>query len=125
MNLSDYDLSANATRGFEMVVRDPITDKPTDAVISIIGSDSKTYRKVKNETLRRVAKGDDLDADQISAAVYTACVTGWRDLSVDGKPLEYSVEAANDLLVRFPWLMDQIGTAVESRSNFTRPSEKT
>lgn len=126
MDLSQYDLTANAEKGFDYVVKDPISGKATDATVTVMGSDSKAYRRIRNEITREVARsGKDIDADDLSCRIYAECITGWSGLS-DGKGLiEYSKEAASKLMNDLPWLMDQIGLAVEKRANFTvKPATK-
>ena len=125
MNIFDYDLTTAAEEGFTLTLRDPISGEKTDAEITVIGSDSKTYRRAKAEAMRKVAKSQDSDPDEVSADVYAACVKGWDNLTDDkGKPIPFSQEKSRELLVKFPWLMDQIGMAVDSRANFMKPVEK-
>lgn len=54
-----------------------------------------------------------------------ACIAGWENIEVDGAPLEVSEENANALLDRFPWIEEQVDTAIMDRSNFIKPSSKT
>lgn len=122
MDLSKYDLCAAADSGYDMVVRDPYTGKPTDAVISLIGSDSKVYRAAKSVAFREAA--EDKGEEEISAKVYSKCITGWSGMS-DGKELiEFSEEKAFDVFLSLTWLMDQVGLAVEKRANFMQKPEK-
>lgn len=122
MDLSKYDLCAAADSGFEMVVRDPYSGKETDAKITVIGSDSKVYRAAKSVAYREAAEGK--SEEEISAKVYSKCITSWEGMS-DGKDLiEFSEEKAFEVLLKLTWLMDQVGLAVEKRSNFMKKPEK-
>ena len=123
MDLSNYNLSQDADDGFEMTIVDPNTGKNTDAVINIIGADSKVYRSIKSKIYRKAA-AKDIDADELSAEVYSACITGWAGLQEGGKDIKFTQDAALELLIKLPWLMDQIGLAVETRANFMKkPAE--
>lgn len=123
MDLSLFDLSKDADSGFKMTVVDPKTNEPTDASIYVIGSDSKVYRSAKAKIYRKAAR-EDVDADELSAEVYSNCITGWSGLQDKGEDIEFNHEAALNLLNRLPWLMDQVSFAVETRSNFTKKPAK-
>ena len=123
MDLNDFDLCRDADDGFEMIVKNPRTGKPTDIKISVIGSDSKTYRAAKSKIFRKAASSD-VDTDDLSAEVYAACVTGWSGVNRGGKDIDFSYEAALSLFTDLPWLMDQVGVAVETRANFTKEPAK-
>lgn len=51
-----------------------------------------------------------------------ACIAGWENLEVDGGPVEITEDNANMLLDRFPWIEEQVDTAIMDRSNFIKPS---
>ena len=127
MELFDYDLAKNAESGFTMKVRSPLTGEETDAVIELVGSDSKTYRRVRAEVMRKHAKlaSEDkeyiADADQVNAEVYSKCITGWSGMTGEGKEIEFSESKAFELLSQFNWLCDQVANAVDNRLNFTKP----
>lgn len=125
MNIFEYDLSTAAEEGFTLTLRDPLTGKDTDAEITVIGSDSKAYRRAKAEAMRKAAKAKDSDTDELSADVYAACIKDWDNLTDEkGEPIPFSQEKARELLGRFPWFMDQVGYAVDTRGNFMKPVEK-
>ena len=122
MDIANYDLRTNAEQGFAFTVVDPITRKDTDLTITIVGSDSKTFRRARTDALRDVVKaGGDFDEDQMTAQMCAACVTGWENMTENGEPVVFSVEKAVDLFARMGWLLDQVSAAIENRANFTKP----
>jgi len=127
MDLSNYDLRTKAEDGHALTVLDPITFKPTDLVIHVIGSDSKVFRRARAQALRDVAKapkeGEEFDTDTVLAKVCAGCVTGWENMIENGEPVAFSTEKALDLLTRMGWLLDQVSGAIETRANFTKPAE--
>ena len=126
MNLFDYDLTANADAGFSMKVRSPLTGEESDAVIHLVGSDSKSYRRVRTEVMRKHAKlgSEDkdyvADVDTVNAEVYSKCITGWDGMSGPDGLIEFSEVKALELLTKFAWLCDQVAGAVDNRLNFTK-----
>ena len=125
MNLFDLDLKGNAEAGFKMLVKNPITNEDTDCTISIVGSDSKAYRKARANSIREAMKvGGDIDTDKASAEIYAKCITGWTGMSGPDGEIKYSEEKALELLMQFSWLSDQVGIVIESRLNFTKPPKK-
>jgi hypothetical protein len=125
MNLFDLDLKSDAEAGFKMLVKHPVTNKDTDCTISVVGSDSKVYRKARADSIREaMKKGGDIDTDEASAEIYAKCITGWIGMSGPDGEIKYSEEKALELLMRFSWLCDQLGIVIESRLNFTKPLKK-
>lgn len=124
MDLSNYDLTADAEKGFTINVYDPVTLEPSDIDIDIIGAESTAYRVAKSNGLRDVAKrtqnGENVDTDIEEAKIYATCITGWKNLALDGAELEFTLENATKVLIRFAWLRDQVAAAVEKRANFTK-----
>ncbi len=124
MELTNYDLAADAENGFSLELIDPKTGKKAGVTIEVIGSDSKVYRKAKNDSLRRMSKaikdGKEIDNDVESVKLYAPCVTGWSGFTWGGESFEYSKDNAVKLLTQFGWIIDQVSVAVEKRSNFTK-----
>ncbi len=56
MDLGKYDLTANAERGFDLELRDPLSGKKTDIIINVVGSDSKLYREALTNMRRGMAQ---------------------------------------------------------------------
>lgn len=122
MDLSNYDLCALAEKGFECNLLDPSTGKPTDIVFNIIGSDSRVYREAKSKSYRSAALG--VSVDEISAEVYSSCVKDWSGLAMGDDEIEFSPEKCIEIFTKFPWIMDQVGLAVEKRANFMKAPVK-
>jgi hypothetical protein len=126
MDIFDFDLTTGAERGFTFNLRNPLTGEKTDAEITVVGSDSKAYRRAKTEAMREAVKADGaFDDDEFSASVYSKCVTAWSGVNGrDGEPLECTAENAKQVMTDLPWFMDQVGGQIDKRSNFTKPAEK-
>lgn len=124
MDLADFDLKGNAEAGFEFTLYNPYTGEDTEIKISVVGSDSKAYRQAKAEAMRESIKGGVVDTDAVSAKVYAKCITGWSGFAENGKDLPFNPDTAEDILNRYPWVMDQVAAKVDNRLNFTKPPKK-
>lgn len=127
LDLADYDLDAEATRGAEMTINDPKTGKPTDAKVRVIGQDSAQYRSNLRRIRDAVAAAPerepaDEDAQTILARARSAAaaITDWSGIGFGGAAIEFSTEAAVDLGVRRPWFADQVLAYTNVRGNFGR-----
>jgi hypothetical protein len=127
LDLADYDLDAEATRGAEMTVHDPRTGKPTDAKVRVIGQDSAQYRANLRRIRDAVAAAPEREpADEDAQAMLArarsaaAAITGWSDIGFGGAQIEFSTEAAIDLCTRRPWFADQVLGFTGTRGNFGR-----
>lgn len=126
MDLSNYNLKANAERGFDVAIKNPIDDTDTDIVISVVGSDSSRYRNANIASIVDFPIADDATtqekADAItkrSAFVAAACITGWSGMERNGRVIEFSSDEAAGILGEYDWITDQISVAVRNRENFT------
>lgn len=137
MDISKYDYQAGAESGFTLTLKEPeLTvekDKKgkavrsyyadTDIRITVLGADSKAYRKAFTAEIRRGKDEAEADVDESNARVYSKCITGWEGIEENGKPVKFSEDAAFDLLNRYRWITDQVAEAVEKRANFMTPPE--
>jgi hypothetical protein len=124
MDLKNFNLRADAENGFCLKIKNPRDGSDTDAEVTILGSDSKRYRKAYTEELRNSFQGGEADQDEINARIYGKCIVNWKGFNEDGKVLEFSTEKAIKLLTEHQWLCDQVGKAVDNRLNFSRPPKK-
>ena len=126
MDLSNYDLAAKAEAGSEVKILEPKTDKETDIVIRVVGANSAKYRNATVAALVDYPMPDDADSETLAeihfkrnAVKFSACVTGWENIELDGKVLEYSRENARLIVERFYWIADQVGAHLSNDENFT------
>ena len=126
MELSGYDLSAKADFGSEVKILAPKSDEETDIVIRVVGANSARYRNATVAAMVDFPMPDDADSETLAdihfkrnAVKFAACVTGWDNIELDGKPLEYSKDNARLIVSRFYWIADQVGAHLSNDENFT------
>jgi hypothetical protein len=57
-----------------------------------------------------------LEADGLKVMV--ASIISWSGVEENGQPIEFSTEAATDVLTRFPFIREQIDAVVGDRAGF-------
>jgi hypothetical protein len=116
-------------------LRHPVTNEKLLAAggapitVNIVGMDSEQFRTRHRAIInRRLSAGkkakvtaEEIEAESIDTIA--ACITGWQQIELDGKPLEYSKGAAKTLLTRLPWLREQLDEAIADRANFLKTSQ--
>lgn len=135
MDLSKINLEKMAEQGAEMELVHPVTgetltqdDKEkTPITIKVVGTDSKAYRNKNRDFQRkRIAKMtksrtktiDYTVSDEDACELLAECTVGWSGIEVDGKPLEFSKENANELYMKFNWIREQVDAFIGDRANF-------
>ena len=114
-------------------VRHPVTnelleEKEGPVTIDLLSADSDAFRTRQfaalNKRLRSGKKpklsAEDIDDEAID--LIAACITGWRNIELDGEAFPYSPDNAKALLRRLPWLREQLDEAIADRANFIRTS---
>lgn len=123
--LAKFDTKTKADKGVEIELKDLRTGKPAGAFITIYGQDSDRFQEVKTEQARELA--DSMNGvrpsskmiNDMTCRTLAACTISWRELEgPDGKPLEFSQRAAEELYRDYPAIRDQINEAVADRANF-------
>ena len=133
LDLAKIDTPAAAETGHEIELE--YKDMPCGWFVTVRGEHSATVRKwqlslgnkfrLKEFQEKRKGKGDnpapmteeDLEIGLRSAAVR---ISGLRDIMFNGQALQYSAEAAYDLVRRHPPFADQILEASINVANFTK-----
>jgi hypothetical protein len=124
MDFAKLDTSKLSENGAEMVVMHPTTGEPTDTVIVLRGQDSKEYRQKVKELRQRAMKqqgGNPIDtAEEHAMQTRIACTVTWKNVELNGKSLEFSVDNALSFYGNpgLSWLVQQIDTFMRDRSNF-------
>lgn len=140
----DFDLSAvDAQDEAELAIRHPKTLKPTGWVWTFYGpghavttelSNRVASAALKKAAARRQAqingkkwKEDEESLEQLRAEQVDGIVTRTKSFSpikLDGKTIEFSPQAAKDLLLdrRKGWLLEQISEYLRDEANFIQPS---
>lgn len=126
MDLSNYNLKANAEKGFDVEIKNPVDESDTDIIISVVGSDSSIHRNATiaamvdfplpdEGTTREKAEA----VTRRSAAVMAACVVGWSGIEIEGETVDFTPEKALEIFSQYDWISDQVSQAVKNRENFT------
>ena len=111
--------------GAECNILSPVDGMPTDVYIKIKGSDSKSWRKAKKSQMTRILDArqkdsmDSLDYELMDAESLAGITIGWRGITKDSKPFEFSYENALQLYQESPSVTAQLLAFIEKRDNFT------
>lgn len=130
-DLAELNMASDAEQGYELRLVHPKTDEVLDLTITVLGSDSDAYqdtlRELQRKRAREATKGrriklllspDEQYADATELLV--AATTGWANMTVDGKPLEFSPANARTVYTdrRWRWIREQVDAAINDRANF-------
>lgn len=98
--------------------------------ITLLGQDSKVYRKIQlakqQAALNRIAKGKkaiELDAEKLvedSIDDLVKITTAWSGFMLDGKELKCTPENIRTVYSEWAWIREQVQEFVADRSNFFR-----
>jgi hypothetical protein len=135
------DLSVACEKPFEFEITHPESRKGLGVFVSVIGSESETFRTYIREKAnaaqlagfakqRRGKRDEPMSVEEQEEAVIDAiatCMTGWRT-ETDGKSepvivwgkdkLEFSKPNACKWLQAFPWVRAQVNDATADLGNF-------
>lgn len=129
IDLSELDTKAAANAGTSITLRHPFTNDDLDITINVLGRDSDAFNKIQSaqnkkrfERMQKNKKGTLLDdLDESGIALLAACTTGWTNVQLNGSILDFSEDNARMVYERFPWIREQIDSAIGDRANFTPP----
>ena len=125
-DLSKFDtLEEDSERGADCEILHPVTEEKLDMVITLVGSESKTFKKASRAAQQKhVKKGkrritiDEMEEDGI--VILARCTMGWRGVVIEGKQIECNFENAKMLYTRFPFIKKQVDVFVGDLENFTK-----
>jgi hypothetical protein len=91
--------------------------------ITVVGTYSKTYRRVQNEQRLKNLKGRRTQLtpegiDQKANEAIARCVTAWSGFTSEGKPFPYTEENAVALFQAAPWIREQVEEAMGDHAAF-------
>jgi hypothetical protein len=137
LDLSSIDTVKGSNDGFDVQIYHPGTNEDLGIVITILGKDSDEFQKVSRaqskKRMQKLTKGgfrntgaipvEEIEQDSLD--LLAACTKGWTQddkptITVDGKELAYSKDNAVALYERFPWIKEQVDTAMGDRANFIK-----
>ena len=116
MELRSIDTSLCET-GADMIVTD-IDGNDTDAIITLLGSESKVGRKLMLDFMRTIKEGKQEDGD--SDKILSELTIGWKNIKIDGKEVKFTKEKALELYKEFPILKKQVDIFVSNQKNFLK-----
>jgi len=124
MDLNKLDSVAACEKGFPLSIKDA-EDNPTDIVITVVGVDSKIFRNENARIQSRIQmaekRGKKLDQDELEqdyCALLAKCTLGWENVDKNGKPWEFSQDAAQEVYESYPIIKSQVFTALFDRAAF-------
>lgn len=132
IDLANIDTVKGANEGFDVQIYHPGTNEDLGIVINVIGKDSDEFQKVSRaQSKKRMAKmtkgGFRSNAtipveeiEQDGLALLAACTKSWSGVIVDGKPIDCTTGNVMMVYERFPWIKEQIDTAIGDRANFIK-----
>lgn len=112
----------------EMPLYHPATGEKLDIGLKVVGDDSAEARQKKRKLVEeyqkkaprndvsRLSMADDEEFGHRLTASYIVGFTG--PMKKDGKKLEYSKQAALDIVKEHPWIAEQVRNYVADRANF-------
>jgi hypothetical protein len=135
IDLASLDTVAGANKGFDVKIYHPGTLADLGIVITVFGKDSEEHQKVtrrqNKKRLDRLTKGgfrgmanlppEETERDGIE--LLAACTKSWRTgeeptILLRGENLTCTPQNAAMVYEDFPWLKDQVDTAIGDRANF-------
>lgn len=140
MELNVFDITKDAV---PVQLKHPVTQEllfdgdPKDnkkCCVLLYGKDSAAFKerqrmlsdKALESTLKNRGRpklsAAELEEDNIITLV--ACIAGFTNMEVDGKPMGSTAAEVRSVLERFPWIAEQADENITDRSNFIKSSAK-
>lgn len=109
-----------------VVIKHPVTGVDTDIVVYINGHDSEKFKFLAHEQLVMLKEladgGEDIKSPKIKIKtqldMLAGLVSGWDNITTEGKVIEYSEDACRKLMKDCPWIAEQLDTDIYTRGNF-------
>ena len=122
-DLAKLDTAKVAEEGAELRVAHPTTGEDLGITITLIGTDSKTFRDISKiratMALKKKTREIDLDQnEQDSIELLARCTKGWSGITENGKDIPFNHENAVQLYTKYLWLREQIDRFMADRANF-------
>jgi len=132
IDLASIDTVKGSNEGFKVQIYHPGTNEDLDLIINVLGKDSDAFQKVSRaqnkKRMAKMQKGgfrntapipiEEIEQDGID--LLAACTTGWTGVIIEGEEIQFSIDNAVMVYERFPWIKEQIDTAIGDRANFIR-----
>jgi len=128
-DLSNLNTTDSGDTGAKLHLRHPGTDellyaddaetKPVE--IKLCGSDSKRFRKINAQLVRRMQGKKKQTNDDVENGVTEQLVgvtLGWQNLIMNGQEQVFDQETATNIYNEYRWIREQVAAFVADRSNF-------
>lgn len=110
MDISKLDVVKLSNDGYRCVIKNPKTGEDTDLVVIIKGVFADGFRE-------DAERADDVDKNAEFLSKYTV---GWENLEEHGKPVEFSLKAAERIYATYPVIRGQVISAAMDIRNFIK-----
>jgi len=133
IDLAEIDTVKGSNEGFDVNIYHPGTMVDLGIIINVLGKDSDEFQKVSRaQSKKRMAKmtkggfrvqnmtppPEEIEADGME--LLARCTKSWSGVIVEGKEIEFSYKNALMIYGRFPWIKEQVDTAIGDRANFIK-----
>lgn len=128
-DLANLDLVAASNDGYDVELLHPISGEKAGITITVTGRDGDAFKKARNKQYReRLAKAQkskkpSIDPETIedqSIALMVAATVSWKGMELNGEALECTPENVTKVYKNYPWICEQIDTAVNDRALFMK-----
>lgn len=127
MDLSQFDGLAQAQEeGVDVSIFHPKTGEDMGIKIRVVGPESSRQKRIRNMLVndrlvrnrnRRVTAAE-LDADALK--ISASSILSWEGIEINGTSFEFTPENAEKLLTNYPFIREQIDSAVGDRAVFIK-----
>jgi len=133
IDLASIDTVKGSNEGFDVSIYHPGTLADLGIIINVLGKDSDEFQKVsraqQKKRMAKMTKGgfraqsmtpppEEIEADGLD--LLARCTKSWSGVIVDGKEIAFSLDAAKTVYTRFPWMKEQVDTAIGDRAIFIK-----
>ena len=132
IDLSSIDTVAGANAGVDVQIYHPGTNEDLGITIRVLGKDSDEFQKISRaqskKRMAKMSKGggfrsanvpiEEIERDSLD--LLAACTKSWAGVKLEGKDLECNAANAVMIYERFPWIKEQVDTAIGDRANFIK-----
>ena len=133
IDLAAIDTVKGSNEGFDVKIYHPGTMVNLGIIINVLGKDSDEFQKISRaQSKKRMAKmtkggfrvqnmtppPEEIEADGLE--LLAKCTKHWSGVVIDSKEIEFSYDNVLMIYERFPWIKEQIDTAIGDRANFIK-----
>lgn len=126
-DLSDLgDLTKAQDDGIDVHISHPKTGEDLGIVIRVAGPDSARQRNARAAIInerqsapanKKLTAGD---LESASLRIAAASIISWSGVIENGAQVEFSRDAATDLMSRYPFILEQVNSAIGDRAVFIK-----